>query len=399
MADAQADAGAAGLITLSVRWGDGVNPGSPPVVGDSVVFTDESGSQIATTDANGVASAMVTGSTTVTWVQIFESGSVVRAASVVGAMPGDEIAFVSVGYGATERAPIAVAFDEDPNASYYRACGPCTCAEGPRSPLSLSMHEYCVTPSAVVTLIEYQGTGETVPLGYVTATTPYDPTTGSSITISSPLTAAPVYTSTSTNVGALINRIYFGYYNGPGASHVVLTQPLATTTLQVGGWENAPSNLRWLGTAFQGADGASQTVSDEITASTTGQAIDFATDLLPWLAIPSFDAATGTFTTSAGAGISGDLFIADVSYPRAAGGAVSWTVFAESAGSFTLPVIPTSVVDMTAQPGAGFHAISRIVASDSVNGFAAARRAPYSVALRASTSGRIVVSDASRFQP
>lgn len=341
--DAPADAEwSVGTIKVTARNG-GISPyldGAHASVGTAVVFTDATQqTQVVMTDSSGVATATVTGPTTVTHVQTWTSVTD-EAMTVVGAMPGDEILLERVNRDYTMTAALQVQFTPVASTS-YAACTACSCVTGTTSPIAVSMYEFCqTTPASVVLLAKSNGTTT-----YASGTTAYDPASGGTISLT-PATATQTYAGTFTGLPPEVAKLRFAFDTSIDSS-VLVAGPASSESLQVDGWQGLPGRLS---AGMYRTDFASQVVSETVSASTTGFSLD-GNVLLPWLGLARFDVPTATFhAPSLPGGADGDVFIGTFSFGNTSNKGVVWTIIAEKPGAFTLPSIPASVLDATPKP-------------------------------------------------
>jgi hypothetical protein len=370
--DAPADAvWSVGAIKVTARTG-GINPfldGAHASVGTAVIFTDATQqTQVVVTDSDGVATATVTGPTTVTHVQTWNT-AFDEAMTVVSALPGDEIMLERVNRDYTPTEAIQVQFTPAASTGYF-ACTACKCESGTTSPISVAMTESCQSdPAAVVLLATNTSTGTKT---YASGMTAYDRISGGTISLT-PETAVQSYAGTFTGIPPEVSGLTFEFVAGINNSASVMG-PASSESLQVQGWQGLPGRLL---AYLLRSDYAMQVISEDVTAATTSVAAD-AGALLPWLGLARFDVPTATFhAPSLPGGAQGDVFIGTVIFTNTSDKTVVWTVIAEKPGTFALPSIPANVFDATPKPGSQSQiGASMVFAADTIAGYREALRDP-----------------------
>lgn len=360
---------------IEVRMIGGTTTSPTPLAGGVVVFTDSVQTQVVLTDQDGRAFATVTGPTTITDVR-FPTPTFVFARSVLDAEPGDVIEIRPRAWDFTELAPLTVHFTApEPG---YSVCGPCGCEWMSSSPATLPMKEMCRSNPAAVLVMNPTQTA------YATATVAYDPTTGGVVTVPAQWTPSTQYSATYTNVDPRITSIGMAFADGQ-QSLTRLNMPSGTASGHVPSWRfQSPRFV----TTFLNANGAGehQVAVQTVAATSAGLSMDVGASLLPWLGKPVFDTASRSVAVPiVAAGAEGDLFMTQVGFTRPSGGWSVWQVFQARPKDFVLPAIPTSVADMTPELITG-DPEAVMMASESVDGYAQARQAPYSLLYKFQTS-------------
>lgn len=376
-----------GMIKLTARnaFSSATN-GSLAAANTSVIFTDATlQTQVVVTDAMGLASATVTGPTTITHVHDVNS-TVEEVTTIFGAVPGDDLLIERINRNLSPRASITVSYTAAPNTS-YSACTTCGCSAS-GTPAIAPMYDYCQSNPANVVLLAFQGNTIT----YATGSTAYDPSTGGAITLAPSLASQP-YTGTFTTIPPEVSRILLDFNAGTQSRDELFAAGTAAT-LNVQGWQGLPARF----VAFLSrSDGAHQTVIEEVTTSTTDFTLDGASTLLPWLGLATYLPTTHTFRAPALPGaVDPDLFIGTFVYGAANNKTVIWTIIASGPRDFVLPQIPTSIADLTPWSNEGKYGSVYALAGDGINGFAEARQDPFALWRRMymHASGRLVVSQA-----
>ncbi len=346
-------------------------PEPVPRVGDDIVFSDNTQTQVVQTDANGQATATVSGTATITHVQHLNSLTVVLE-SVFGVMPGEDILLRQPAADYTTHAAMMVNFPQ--TGANYDICNACSCATSMTSPVSLEMFEHCQSNPDTITLFEFQSMQ---PTAYVSTTASYDRVSGGTATMPAQLVPMEQHTGTFTNIPSRLTSIVFDFVAGRKQMRSTIMSPGASATTQVPGWSGMPARFS---TTFLDADGdgENQVAMMDVESATSAQEIDVGAFLLPWLNAPTFDRNTRTFAAPFSAGAAPDLFVGDVGYVNQNNMSLTWTLFAAAPGTFVLPDIPASVVDTTPGPTT-FPLASYAIAAESIDGYAEARLDPHRV--------------------
>jgi hypothetical protein len=370
-ADGESDTPPLTTGTLRVTVSRPIYPSTAPspTVGDSVVFNDSIQTQVVVTDANGQASATVTGPTTITDVQ-FVGGKTSILWTLFGAEPGDDIVLRQPGGDNNAYSPVTVNFQIDGGATSYLACTPCGCSSSATSPIMVQMSGTCASDPTTVTLVELNGQAAQ---SYVTTTTPYSTASGGTVTMPTQMTAARTLTGNFSNIPSFVDHIAFSY--GPSGSYVSKESGAVPTTFstQLQIWDIAPAAAFTFVSDYDKSRG--QLFMDPVTGSTTAVSIDMAASP-PWLDEPTFDPSTRTLGAATSEASQADIYFTDLAYPNSAGDAnVNWYMFAANPDAIVLPPIPMSVVDTTAHPPVD-HPHGKLIDLGSVDGFSAARLDP-----------------------
>jgi hypothetical protein len=335
----ETDANVRGLISVLVN-----SPVRREVlVNAPVLYHEPDGAvtQVAT-DAMGRASAMVADGTTVTVV--FEEGRGV--ATIFGAKIGDQLVF---GDGkVNNRGSLALTFAAYPGDvdryDLHSPCGPATPSPGTTTlPPSICISDITSTDVMIVASKNF------VPVAFAHATG-VNLTTGA-LTMPNVWTPFPILSVTATNVPAL-RSISLGVQDSPenfGNSVETDVAPFSRTFPYpgtTGAYAITHSSRRFP----EGNGRSTQIVREPLAVGATSYQLDVAGMEQPWLAVPTYTAATRRIAVG---GVGGQTF--DVAeYVIAFGGpnGIRWSLYAPDLNGVVLPTLPPAL-DIATGPVAG----------------------------------------------
>jgi hypothetical protein len=383
---ADAATGAHGLATIVVYDQLG-----QLAIGAPVVFIDSQQTQTTTTDGNGSASAdVVAGASVSVVLPPISTNAPTLVQTIDGVQPQDQITLGAPALTGASDGQFTINFTPTTSAGSYSAFTSCGVVVGSASPIVFPMDSSCATSSTdvIVTAVD----GETN-LGFLAKTAvPFTP--GASVTLAGAFTAEPTFTASYTDAAnetqlALSRAVpnEWGDSNGgvatPTGGQAMIARPVTTGTTAL------VSTLATRG-------GATQSIFEDVDGTSLTYSLDVESRLLPWLGEPTFDVATSTIeipvTADNTSGDAPDLFVAEVSYTRAAQGSGSaqsfdWIVYGPTPGNVILPALPAAAGDVNPIAGdvAG-DAAALSVEEASVTGYGQARLTPWTLAFLVQTN-------------
>jgi hypothetical protein len=354
--------------------------GAGPAVGATVVFIDPDGTLVkrVATDAAGAASADVLPGASVTSI-VLQSARY-ELETITGVTPGDVLLIGDRNPDASSIGTVTVTYPVHTGAASYAVAYPCGVATsvGAATSVTLNFAQHCkVDPFEVV--VTPRNTDDEPQAVTFKGDIPF--VAGGSTAVTEGYRTFGPFTASYTNVTSTITDIAVTRWAPDvfGFSATASTQtPTATTTINFGVPGSAGA---WIGTQLV-RSAAVQSFRQKVPGSVRNYGLDVTATLLPWLARPSFDAATRrlvvaidtTGTTTA----KPDAVQVVASYRRAStsGGAdtlFSWTVYAAEPADLTLPVLPEELSALA--PGAADQVTvgAAMFEADTVAGYDAVR--------------------------
>jgi hypothetical protein len=356
-ADAQApiDATTAGpvtVVTYSTGSGGGIASGVP------VVFVQPNGTIAAEvpSDGSGVATATVLPGASVTAAYTSTAGGTLYTVTAV--KPGDHINIGPFNTGTVTVGTFTANVAPAPGATQYQVYGPCgssisaAAGSGSATPVTLQVYDYCQQAKMDLLAVALSPTV----LGYLEANMVTFADGGQTDMTGTwqPLQTTNANYTNAPNDGSLSSIGFLahvpdsdGYettqYNAVsgGSATASLSLPVAASSLYE--------------TQLQSSNVVSyQDVFVQNTGTPAQVAMDVGATMLPWLAVPTLDPATGKITTTVTGTGGGDIFDVDVSYSRVVNTTTisyEWLVFGPAPGDVTLPPLPADLADATPKAG------------------------------------------------
>jgi hypothetical protein len=343
------DADLHGTITVIVN---DTNAPKVPLAGVPVVFVNPDGKAAgeAITDASGIATGTILPGASVTVV--YGGTTLTPLLETVRAVaPGDTIVVGPLNAaGGVATGTFTASLPDYPGSISYDVYGPCgptsgtAAGSGVLTPITLSMSSSCQEPSMDLLAIAHNS-DKIADAWLEQAAVPY--TDGGSTTMPDAWQAFQAVTLTYSNVAA----------SGVSVIYASDTVP-DSQGYQVAGYASLgtePStesfNLPGTATALVVTDfthatgGGQQQLYDVVDGTKAAYTVDLSTALLPFIAFPSLDSASGAVNVTGAT--AGDVLDVSVQYSRVIGGntmSFTWEVWTPPTESFTLPTLPTDLV-------------------------------------------------------
>jgi hypothetical protein len=374
--DAGPDASARGTVRVHVLDRTGA-----PIAGIPVVFLDPDDSLVGriSTDGTGTAAADVLPGGSVTSVYSPANQSFILQ-TVAAVEPGDDITLARREPSGAVTGTFTVNWALNPTADGYIVNTPCgQVGTGVTTSYTFMLTQECQRTSLDLSVVARNSASGGY-VGYVEQrAVPF--VDGGSTNM--PTTWAPLPTATLaySNIGAEVTSIgwdrsvpdLFGFVTSASVN------PSGTTaTLNV----QTTTGPTALDRSSVSRDGAFQEILQGSSGDALSHGLDLEGTLLPWLAPPSFDPATGAITvppTNGGAGPAADVFWIQLEYGLAQFD-VQWSIVAPTAAGLTLPRMPPEVGDIG--PHAGdilSQLVTQLYESSAVTDYAAVRADPFAV--------------------
>jgi hypothetical protein len=349
--DAGIDAVTRGTVRVTALDPSGTGA---PAVGANVVFLDPDGTLVkrVATDTSGKAQADVLPGGNVTSIVLVNTQYVLM--TVLGVKPGDDLVLGNKSTDSSVAGTFTVTYPAFNGATSYIVASPCNATSfpapatgGPPAPAQLTIFNSCKLDKMEIVVVPQGGNG---PLTSISKTAvPFAP--GGSTTITGNYQGLRNFTASYTNTNPIITGLdmtraipdAFGFEDFQS-----MASPKPTVALSVTGPQGSGGQiLSQVATATGSAQFVRQTIAG--TAATYG--LDVGATLLPWLASPTYDAASGTLRvptdTTGTSTAKPDLFRLVASYRRTDANNVtttfSWVLFGPDATDIVLPTLPAEL--------------------------------------------------------
>jgi hypothetical protein len=389
--DAGIDAATHGTVHVTVLdpSGSGV-----PAAGMRVVFLDPDGSLVktATTDASGKAEADVRAGASVTSVAFAPQTTAYQIETVFAVQPGDDLILGSKDTVTTTIGTFTVTYPAYTVATpaSYTVGGPCgfvtvpaPAGAPPPTTATLSFTSDCKLDTMELVVIANDATKA---LGFLTKTgVPF--AANGSANLSGAYQPALGFTGTYTNVNANVANLNMRRKVPDGlapAASATATPPTASQVLNITGAIGTAAQVE---TQVQNTSRAQQLVRKVLAGAKPFDDMDLGATLLPWLGIPTLDAATGKITlpvdTTGTGTATPDIVEVIATYRRTdpvtgATTGFTWALFSPVLGDITLPKLPPDAGNVMPAPS---DTILRVLAaafeSDAVASYDAVHSDPF----------------------
>jgi hypothetical protein len=355
-------------------------------VGANVVFIDPDGTLVkkASTDSAGKADADVLPGASVTAIVLFNTQ--VRLQTVLAVKPGDDLVVGTKSADSSSAGNFTISYPAFAGATSYWVTTPCvsTTFTAPATgatpaPATIEFANSCKLDTMEIVVVAQNASG---PLNSI-AKSGVKSTSGGSTTITGSYQGLRNFTASYTNIDPSITNLdmtrwipdaFAGYFNNQTIAPTSATQVFSVTgPIGAGGAVVTQVNNK----SLSGAQVVRQTISGN--AATYG--LDVGATLLPWVKLPSFDAATNkvlvpldmTGTSAA----KPDLFRISLGYRRVDNNVThqyGWTIFGPEAADIVLPVLPADLggIGPTASDNVGITAVGMLEA-DTITSYDAIR--------------------------
>jgi len=368
--------------TVHVTVLDPSGTGSP-AVGASVVFVGPDGTLVkrTATDTAGQTAADVLPGSSVTAITL--AGAAYQLQTVLEAKPGDDLVIGTKNLDATVVGTFAVKFSTFPTATTFTALGPCGGnTVGPimgtaNISLPISMYAYCKQDTMEIMVIGQDDAGNVIAVLDQT-NVPY--VNNGSVTMPAQAVANRDFTGSYTNINPIIMTLTTTRAvpdsSGVSTSRAIQT-PAATATMTFSGPVGATASVD---TTVTSTTRSVQNVRQSIAGGAVSYGLDVGGTLLPWLATPSYDAATGTLRvpvdTTGTSTAKPDAFRITASYRRTDATATTlftWTLYASAPADIKLPALPQELANLAPTTTDTVAANALMLEADTLAGYDAIR--------------------------
>lgn len=347
-----------------------------PAAGATVVFVDPDGKvQIATTDANGKASADVLPSASVT--SLIARPRDIQAITVLYVAPDEDLVLGASGASSAASGTFTVRWPAAPGApagyAVYGPCGPAGTSDGQTLTMAFPIRNDC-KPATTEILVCAQDAG-----GNCTA---FDDASevalaGGSAAMADAWSNGFAFTTTYTHltgVTSIRSDRHVTDGNGFASGASAATTGTAAATLSVVGPRSTAARME---SSLLGPAGGTQLVRQRIAGDAASYQLDVGATALPWLQPPALDEGTQRFRIlKLATGTStdfGDLLELDLRWQRD-DGFYTWKVFGPDREAVQLPTLPASLLaNLAISAGDDVQASATVYDADGLPGYDAVR--------------------------
>lgn len=327
-----------------------------PAVGATVVFVDADGTVTKkTTDTAGKTSADLLPGANATSIVLVNTAYTMQ--TVLALQPGDDITLGDKSVDNTSPGSLTVSVPLYSGAAYYYLTTPCGAYYAPVSAASglptatITPYNYCQKSPFEMVVVAEDSTG-TFLSSFNVPTVSF--IVGQTYSYKGPYTGLQSVTASYSNIDASVtslttSRIAPDLYGFGAAQAVALGGTTGSATVASG-----MSTKAVMITSVSSAKGL-QTIRQPIAGTASTYGVDLAATLLPWISLPTYDAASNKLVvpvdTTGTTNDKPDMFSTDIRYVRTDANqtvtaSFDWRFYAPAIADIALPALPSDLATL-----------------------------------------------------